>query len=219
VTRVLILVEGQTEETFVKDVLGLYLAEREKYLQVTILKTRREIDMPDFRGGVISYKQIRGDVWRLLNDTGAAAVTTMLDFYGLPRDFPGLGTMPPHDGYKRVTHLEDAFATDIAHRRFLPHLTLHEFEALMFTDPGRIADQFPDEDHRAELHAIRDAFDSPEEINDDPRTAPSKRLIELFGEAYQKTLYGPVVTMNIGIDEIRRRCRHFNEWVEKLEAL
>lgn len=216
-TRVLVLVEGQTEETFVKEVLAPYLAPRNVYLQYTILKTRREVDRPDFRGGVVSYHQLRGDVLRLLNDTGAAAVTTMLDYYGLPRDFPGRATLPASAGYTRVAHLEAAFAADIGNRRFIPFLTLHEFEALMFSDPDTVADEFPAV--RAELHAIRDAFGSPEEINDDPDTAPSKRLNELLGDAYQKTLHGPLITMTIGIEMIRRECRHFNEWVERLASL
>lgn len=216
-TRALVLVEGQTEETFVKEVLAPYLAPRDVYLRYTILKTRREVDRPDFRGGVISYRQIRGDVLRLLNDTGVAAVTTMLDYYGLPRDFPGRATLPPGDCHARAAHLEAAFAADIGDRRFIPFLTLHEFEALMFADPEAIADEFPAA--RAELHAIRDAFGSPEEINDDPDTAPSKRLNDLLGNEYQKTLHGPLITMTIGIETIRRECRHFNEWVEKLASL
>lgn len=216
-TRVLVLVEGQTEETFVKEVLAPYLATRNIYLQYTILKTRREIDRPDFKGGVVSYRQIRGDVQRLLNDTAAAAVTTMLDYYGLPRDFPGRTGLPTGDCYARVAHLEAAFASDIGDRRFIPFLTLHEFEALMFADPEAIAGEFPAA--RADLHAIRDAFGSPEEINDDPDTAPSKRLDDLLGNAYQKTLHGPLITMTIGIETIRRECRHFNEWVERLASL
>jgi hypothetical protein len=43
---------------------------------------------------------------RLLNDTGAVAVTTMLDYYGLPRDFPGRSAIPAGDCYARVAHLE-----------------------------------------------------------------------------------------------------------------
>jgi hypothetical protein len=217
VTRVLVLVEGQTEETFVKEVLAPYLAPRNIYLQYTILKTRREVDRPDFKGGVVSYHQIRGDVLKLLNDTAAAAVTTMLDYYGLPRDFPGRMTMPAGDSHARAAYLEATFEGDIGSRRFIPFLTLHEFEALMFADPDAIAYEFPSV--RSELHAIRDAFNSPEEINDDPNTAPSKRLKELLGEAYQKTLHGPLITMAIGIETIRRECRHFNEWVEKIASL
>lgn len=215
-TRVLVLVEGQTEETFVKEVLAPYLASRNVHLQYTILKTRREFDRPDFRGGVVSYHQIKGDVLRLLNDT-AAAVTTMIDYYGLPRDFPGRATIPSGDCYARAAHVEAAFEVDIGSRRFIPFLTLHEFEALMFADPDAMADEFPRV--RAELQAIRDAFNSPEEINDDPDTAPSKRLKDLVGDEYQKTLHGPLVTMTIGIETIRRECRHFNEWVERLSSL
>lgn len=216
-TRVLVLVEGQTEETFVKEVLAPHLSPRGIYLQYTILKTRREVDRPDFRGGVISYRQIRGDVIRLLNDTGAAAVTTMLDYYGLPRDFPGHSTVPAGDCYAQVAHLESEFAADIRSQRFIPFLTLHEFEALIFADPDAIADEFPGV--RTELHVIRDVFGSPEEINDNPNTAPSKRLQDLLGNAYQKTLHGPLISITIGIETIRRECRHFNGWVEKLALL
>jgi hypothetical protein len=34
----------------------------------------------------------------------------MVDYYGLPTDFPGLGTRPPGTPAERVAHVEAAFA-------------------------------------------------------------------------------------------------------------
>jgi hypothetical protein len=80
---------------------------------------------------------VKRDLQRLLADTGAERITTMLDYYGLPDDFPGLANRPSGNCYQRVEHVERAFQGDIAHPRFLPYLALHEFEALLFTDPAR----------------------------------------------------------------------------------
>jgi len=140
----------------------------------------------------------------------------MLDFYGLPTDFPQYNEKRDVNCYQRVAHLTDAFQQDIDHPKFLPYLTLHEFEALMFCDPAIIASAFPGTAKRNELEKIRATFDSPEEINlDDP---PSKRLEKLFPE-YQKTLHSYFVVDEIGLERIRQECRHFNQWLETLEKL
>ena len=74
-------------------------------------------------------------------------------------------------------------------RRFIPYVQMYEFEGLLFSDTlalakgvnqGRLVDRFK---------IIRDQFDTPEEINDSPETAPSKRILNLFPE-YDKPLHG-----------------------------
>ena len=45
---------------------------------------------------------------------------------------------------------------------------MHEFEGLLFSDPGRFAGGIGRSDLEAELQAIRDGFTTPEEINDSP---------------------------------------------------
>jgi len=80
--RVLILVEGQTEERFVKDVLGPAFFERELFLNATILVTKRVKGGPNFKGGVTNYAKFKNDTQRLLNSAGGALVTTMLDYSG-----------------------------------------------------------------------------------------------------------------------------------------
>ncbi|HYK03677.1 MAG TPA: DUF4276 family protein [Thermoanaerobaculia bacterium] len=74
VKRVLILVEGQTEERFVKDVLAPAFVERQVFLSPTILVTKRVKDGPNFKGGVTNYAKFRADVRRLLQSSSGALV-------------------------------------------------------------------------------------------------------------------------------------------------
>ncbi|MCI0395620.1 MAG: DUF4276 family protein [Chloroflexi bacterium] len=215
--RVLILVEGLTEETFVNRVLAPHLRTRDVEPIPTLVKTKRTAAGPHFKGGLSSYGKVKNDVVRLLNDSDAAVVTTMLDFYALPRDFPGMNTLPRGNCYTRVAHLEKSFAQDIDRPAFFPYLSLHEFEALLFVDVEKIALQFTQLNRLNELVAIRQAFKSPEEIDDNPKTAPSKRLESLFPE-YNKPLHGTLIALEIGLDAIRKECRHFNTWLARLEA-
>ena len=216
--RVLISVEGQTEETFVREVMTPYLWEYSVDPTPVLVSTKVVKSGHKFRGGLVSYSQAKREILHLMGDTGAVAVTTMYDLYGLPQDFPGYAVIPRGDCYTKVTHLERTFGQDIDHRRFRPYLQLHEFEALMFVDPPRTAAQFPAIDRLDALRDIKAAFNSPEEIDDNPNTAPSKRLLELF-PGYQKALHGPLATIEVGLRQIREECPHFNQWLEWLEGL
>ena len=111
--RILILVEGQTEERFVKDVLAPAFWEREVFLIPTLLVTKRVKNGPNFKGGVTNFGKFANDVKLLLNGAGDALVTTLLDYYGLPPDFPGMTTRPAGSPAQRVTHVETAI-----HRHF-----------------------------------------------------------------------------------------------------
>jgi hypothetical protein len=217
-SKVLILVEGQTEETFVREVLAPYLSGNGVYPLAKLATTKRVKSGPDFKGGIVSYGKFKNDVARLVGDTSAAMVTTMIDFYGLPADFPGQNTRPSGSCYDQVAHLEETLRQNINHPKFLPYLALHEFEAMLFVAPAKIAQAFPGSAKENELVAIKNQFGSPEEIDDNPQTAPSKRLMRLFPE-YQKPLHGPLVILEIGVEQIRAECSHFDGWLTKLEKL
>jgi len=58
----------------------------------------------------------------------------------------------------------------------------------------------------------------PEDIDHDPSGAPSKRILAVM-PSYQKTVHGPLIACDIGLDAMRRDCPHFNGWLRKLEAL
>ncbi|NNC09461.1 DUF4276 family protein [Corallococcus exiguus] len=105
----------------------------------------------------------------------------------------------------------------MAHSRWQRGLVLHEFEALLFTDPSQCSLSFSTEEI-TKLQAIRASAQSPEEINEHPDTAPSKRVLAV-SPGYQKTLHGPLAVMSIGLPAIRAACPHFAQWLSKLEAL
>ncbi len=65
------------------------------------------------------------------------------------------------------------------------------------------------------LQAIRDQFPTPEDINNSPNTAPSKRILKIF-PYYKKVLDGSVVAKAVGLDKIRQECHHFDSWVTRL---
>jgi hypothetical protein len=65
---------------------------------------------------------------------------------------------------------------------------------------------------------IRDDFTTPEEINDSPITAPSKR-VESLVPGYEKPLLGVLAVLEIGLARIREECPHFDGWLKHLESL
>ncbi len=218
--RALILVEGQTEERFVKDVLGPAFWEKGLFFTATILATKRVKDGPNFKGGVTNFARFRNDTQRLFNSAGGALVTTMVDYYGLPSDFPGMDSRPPHGTpIQRVTHVENAITRHFGSpTNFLPFLALHEFEAWLFSSAIELPRALSEPRKQKEFEAIRASVATPEEINERPEFAPSKRIVKLF-PAYRKALHGPMTAERIGLERIRSQCPHFNDWMTKLEAL
>jgi len=217
--RVLILVEGQTEERFTKDVLAPSFWEKQLFFYPTILVTKRVKKGANFKGGVTNFAKFRNDTQRLLNSSGGALVTTMLDYYRLPADFPGMQTRPPNGTpLQCVLHVELAIAKHFGmHRDFVPFLALHEFEAWLFSSPAELPRVMTEPQKQPQFEAIRDSVATPEEINERPQFAPSKRIEALF-PAYKKTLHGPTTAARIGLEQIRAECPHFHTWIEKLET-
>jgi len=217
--RALILVEGQTEERFVKDVLAPAFFERELFFHATILVTKRVKAGPNFKGGVTNFAKFNNDARRLLNSAGGALVTTMLDYYRLPSDFPGMSSRPPNGTpLQRVTHVETAIAKHFGTPpNFLPFLALHEFEAWLFASPTELPRVMTEPQKQPQFEAIRAGVGTPEEINERPEFAPSKRIETIF-PAYKKTLHGPTTAGRIGLEQIRLECPHFDAWMKRLEV-
>jgi hypothetical protein len=219
--RVNVIVEGQTEEAFVKEVLAPELGARGVFLTARRLLTGRSRGRT-YRGGVTSYARARNDILQWLRPDAGAYCTTMLDLYALPSDFPGMTTMPSAAApAQKVRHLEDAFAADIESERFLPYYQLHEYEALLFTDVDVLDNALEALDGRTrlpQLAAIAASVRGPEEINDGLETAPSKRILRLC-PAYEKVVVGVLVAQQTGIAKIRAACPHFHRWLERLEAI
>ncbi len=217
IKKINILVEGQTEESFVKNILHPYFSPKNIFLIPTILTTKKNLRGPNHKGGITSYKQVKNDLLPLFNDSSAKIVTTMIDYYALPDDFPGFSQRPEGSSYKRVKFLEDKFSKDIYKKKFIPYLQLHEFEALVFANYENLSTAFPGKASKLnEVKAIVNKFDSPEEINENPNTAPSKRLQKIFGN-YRKIFHSQLVLQNVDIDLLKKSCPHFGAWLTKLE--
>ncbi len=219
-TRVNILVEGQTEETFVNEILGPALH------RLGVYPIPRLVGKPKRRGGLISYAGIRNDILVMLKQDRGAYCSTMFDYYRLPTDFPKIPGQRAHSTQDKAKLAEQALYEDITASlsdshipdRFLPYIQMHEYEALLFSDPQSLAGGIyrPDLGHAFSI--IRNSFPTPEDIDDGDDTAPSKRILSLC-RGYAKPLHGVLAAIEIGIETIRNECRHFNDWVVKLEAL
>jgi hypothetical protein len=221
-----VLCEGQTEDRFANHVLKDYLKNFNIVVKTTILITNKK---KNSRGGMLSYKQAKNDLSLLIKQHSKKTYethyyTTMFDLYALPDDFPGYtdaNKIP--DCYLKIEKLEDKFKEDISSPNFLPYIQLHEFEALVFCGLEHLLVDYPDMTKQIiNLQKVVEAyFGNTEKINDSPETAPSKRIINEFEKFhhYDKPKSGEFVTDKVGIEELKVKCLHFKEWIEKLEKL
>jgi Domain of unknown function (DUF4276) len=217
-SRVLILAEGQTEERFIKDVLAPHLAALNVYVRASVVRTKEPPAGSPFKGGLLNYGKVEKDVFRLLDDTNAI-VTTMLDLYGLPKDFPGLGgALSLLSAQEKVHFVQEAFAENISHTRFRPFIALHEFEALVLASPQSLGDHFNKPELTTWCHQTTSSAGGPEMVNDGQTTSPSKRLLSRI-EGYGKVINGPAIVAKEGLADVRSRCPHFNSWIVWLESL
>lgn len=230
--RLHMVVEGQTEEEFVNSLLVNHLGAYDISTDVRRVETSRRsarfrrsgtIDAKIFRGGLGGYEKAKGDLlrWMKEDQNSDAYFTTMFDLYALPEEFPGFAEAKRLAPYDRVNALEDAFAADLTHRKFIPYIQLHEFEALILSEPSKFTSRFIEHSRGIQnLVEACESFPSPELINDDPNKAPSKRIIrEIPDYKGTKASAGPLIAQNIGLQTIRQKCPHFNEWLGKLENI
>ena len=227
-TRLLIHVEGQTEETFVNYVLGPHLAGYGySVVSARLLGNARQRSR---RGGVKPWPVARKEIVHHLRQDPGCIVSTMVDYYGLPqsgqRGWPGRAAASRLAFPQKASTIEDSLLADVCGQmgssfnpdRFIPYVMMHEFEAMLFSDCESFARGIGRPGLAPDFQAIRDRFVSPEEIDDSPVTAPSKRIATLV-PAYQKPIQGTLAVQQIGLDTIRAECPHFRAWLEQLEGL
>ncbi len=224
--RLLIHVEGETEEAFVNEVLAshLYSCGYSKVSARLIGNSRQR----DRRGGIRAWTAVRRDIVRHLREDGGCLSTTMVDYYALPRT--GAGAWPGREDasllafVNKAPAIENALLTDVCNEmgnafdqgRFIPYVMMHEFEGLLFSDTAKFAEGVGRPELSTDLQSIRNQFATPEEINDSPLTAPSKRIMKLI-PGYEKPLMGSLAAIQIGLDAIQQECPLFRGWIERLK--
>ena len=208
--RLYIVVEGQTEEEFVKSLLAPHFQKENIYVYPVIIHTSK-----GHKGGFVNYNHLKNDVNKLLHSQGNdVVVTTFVDYFRCP-DLPQKEQWEAIQNHaKQVEQMESVISADISDRRFIPYIQLHEFEALLFSAIDGFNEYF-DQNIVAQLQAIIDDFDNPEDINSSPENAPSKRILKIIQE-YDKVMYGNIVALEIGIIKILDKCPRFRNWVETL---
>ena len=214
------IVEGATEESFVNGPLAEVLWASRVYITPIIL------GVPGHKGGRTNYVRVEKDILRQLKQDQGSYCTTMIDFCGLGEGFPGT-PVPIHlTSLQKVEHIERAVKEDICRRipefrpdiRLIPYLSLHEYEGLLFSDPDAFAQSIGQPHLANYFHRVRNNFPTPEDINDAPETAPSKRVIDIY-RGYKKVIEGTIAARAVGVQRMRQECAHFRDWLGQLEAL
>lgn len=223
--EVMIVVEGQTEQTFVKEVLAPEMARKGIFLHSAL------IGKPGHKGGDIRFDRAKNDIGLHLKQRSNTYVSTMFDFFRIEADWPGkkeviriISNGTSLSATEKAKLLEEATLNEIKgsfpecnpELRLLPYIEMHEFEALLFSDASILGNGIGVDQSRIE--DILEEFEDPEEINDRPDTAPSKRLIRLH-KGYRKVAMGKTISEAIGIPAIREKCQHFDTWLTTLEQL
>ena len=215
--RLVLIVEGETEQGFVSGLLRPYMHASGIYNDIQCFKIKHS------KGGMSKYRHIKVDIVNTLHESDAV-VTTMVDFYRLPSDFPGFASQVPYSTHlARVEMLERAWEDDVLQSvgrvsgSFIPYIQLHEFEALVFSSLTGFEEVFDrGEMNYKGLSEIVSGYPNPEDIDDGPDTAPSMRLKALI-PGYNKVLYGVGILKVTGMDTLLYKCPHFRAWVEKLK--
>ncbi|MCW5205381.1 DUF4276 family protein [Desulfobulbus sp. F5] len=223
--EVCIIVEGPTEQIFVRDFLAPAMSEKGIYLHSA------RIGSPGHKGGNIRFERAKNDIGNFLKQRPDIYVSTMFDYFRIDSNWPGKEQISGQvksgvrlAATQKAELLETAtrhkivmsFGGNNADRRFIPYIAMHEFEALLFSDPVVLAEKIKVEPKS--VQQILAKCGSPEEINDRPETAPSKRIAALTS-GYKKIVMGSSIAEAISIATMRRQCPHFNQWLTNLEQL
>lgn len=220
--RINVTAEGQTEEQFAKKILSDFLVHKNLTVDARRVRTSRD-KKKTYRGGLLDYQKAKKDIieWMKEDNKQGVHFTTMFDLYALPSDFPEFAEgQKITDPYQKVEFLEKAMSEDIDDIRFIPYIQLHEFEALVLSNPFNLKIEYFDREKEIEeLNELLIRNDNNSElINTGKETAPSKQILKLIPE-YDKVTTGSILAGFDGIDTLRKKCRHFNDWLTTLENL
>lgn len=221
-----VIVEGQSEQTFVRDVLAPIIAAKGIYLYPT------QLGPVGHKGGNVNFDRAQKHLGNFLKQRSDTYVTTMFDYFRIDSKWPGLdavnqkrnkGTILCPTSIAKILesnmleNINKQFPDCNVKSRFVPYIEMHEFEALLFSNANILAENIGVEVEVVNkiLHSYNE---NPEEINETPANAPSKKIEQLF-PAYRKIADGKTIASAIGIAQIREKCIHFNDWLVRLENL
>ncbi len=193
-SRIIISVEGLSEKIFVEKVLVQHLSDFGVYASVHDMK------------GNISLDRIGDKLDKLIDNYDY--VTTLYDFYGFKKIASN----------ETKLSLETKITNEIKESqrdKIIPYIQMYEFEALLFSDAKKMAAGLNTK--QGWIDKVLRKFSDIEKINNSKATAPSKRIQKEC--QYRKTSQAPEILKNIGLKEIRAKCKGFDAWLTQLENL
>jgi hypothetical protein len=219
IINIMAIVEGQTEHFFIRDILAPYLWPKEIFI-IPIIITK-----PGQKGGDVKFSRVKNDIEKQLKQRQDTYLTLFIDYYGIKPDWPGLTEAKVKNEPKAkadiinramIKKIEELWPRYNPTLRFIPFIVMYEFEALLFSNSGILAQKLSVP--ATCVDSILRECGEPENIDDSPITAPSKRL-ESLNSRFKKTTTGIAIAKEIGIPTIRQKCPIFNEWLMKIERL
>jgi len=217
--EVVAIVEGKTEEIFIKDILQPYLANKNVFITPII------ISKPGQKGGDVKFARVKNDIEKHLKQRPDTYLTLFIDFYGVKSDWPGVNDAEGISGPKgKADFVNQAtkekvvehFGEQNAEERFIPYMAMYEFEALLFSAPAILARKLQIDE--SQVVSIIEECGEPENIDNSQVTAPSKRL-ESLSLKFRKTTTGIAILKEAGLTAIRGKCPIFDGWVTSLENI
>jgi len=216
--RLIIIVEGQTEENFVNISLRNYFGTKGIY-DISAIKIQTS---KGNKGGFVSYAHLKNDLQKILREPNVI-VTTFLDFFRIPTSVPNYHDMDKYPNVDdKIDTLIKGMKNDINDHRFVAYIQKFEFEALLFSSNEGFEKLYQNSKISEATATIINKYDNPEEINNHPETAPSKRIIKILaeqGERYDKVTEGNLMAEVIGFEKIMNKCPRFRSWIQLLEFL
>lgn len=219
--EVMAIVEGKTEEIFINSLVQPYLADKSIFIRAT------QVSKPGQKGGDVRFARVKKDLGIHLKQRADTYVTLFIDYYGIRSDWPGLSSVKTNYTPARIAEVINRatkekvvklFARQHTEKRFIPYIAVHEFEALLFSAPKLLAAHLGIDVSMVE--EVINTCGGPESINNNPQTAPSKRLDAWSRSGkFPKTTTGIAIARDIGIKKMREECPLFNGWLGALEKI
>lgn len=126
--RLVFIVEGDTEVVLIENLVVPYLYSKgyKNAMHAQTINTNRKQHK---KGGITSYGKFKNEIERTLAQENVI-VTTLIDFFKLPTDFPGF-----LENSHNIALIEEKILDDFGNNEnLIPYIQKYEIEALMFSN-------------------------------------------------------------------------------------
>lgn len=208
--RLVFIVEGDCEVAFINiriiPYLYKYVGTSQWSMNAQKITTNRKMNR---KGGNVNYAYLKNEIERVAAQQGNVWITTFMDFFRLPNDFPNYSIE-----CRNIDAIEEGIKLDMGYERLVPYIQKYEFETLLFASMDGFYLLLDDEKQLEQIQKVIDSYENIEDINGGKETAPSKRLLHIFN--YDKVVDSGLVLEELDVETMRDKCPRFDKWIESL---